>query len=187
MGTMEDRTRPWKRIRTPAGTRVVVEREGKSKLLIVIPPQGFTMSSAGTGAFAVAWNGFIAFWTASALAAGGGILMAAFSIPFWFAGSSVAKMAFEEVFEASRLEIDAYAFSLEMTATGLVSNKTEGVLEDVRGARLVVESTTNDEPNLCLELEVGAVPVRFGRGLKPIELEYVAAEVNSFIDELVGG
>jgi hypothetical protein len=58
------------------------------------------------------------------------------------------------------------------------------VLQDVQGARLVVESTTNDEPNVCLELEVGAAPVRFGRGLKPIELEYVAAEVNSFIDEL---
>lgn len=79
----------------PQGTRVILEREGKSKLLIVIPPQGITMSSAGTGAFAVAWNGFVAFWTASALAAGGGLLMAAFSIPFWFAGSSVAKTAFE--------------------------------------------------------------------------------------------
>ena len=185
-GTMlsEDRARLRRRIRTPAGTRVIVEREGKSKLLIVVPPQGLTLSSAGTGAFAVAWNGFIAFWTASALAAGGGILMAAFSIPFWMAGSSVAKTALQEVFEASRLEIDGYTYSLDITATGLVSNRTEGLLEDVQGARLVVESTTNDEPNMCLELEVGATPVRFGRGLKPIELEYVAAEINAFIDEL---
>jgi serine/threonine protein kinase len=52
-----DRMRPRQRIRTPAGTRVIVEREGKSKLLIVIPPQGLTLSSAGTGAFAIAWNG----------------------------------------------------------------------------------------------------------------------------------
>lgn len=176
--------RPQGRIRAPAGTRVMVEREGKSKLLVIVPPQGLTMSSAGTGAFAVAWNGFIAFWTASALAAGGGLLMAAFSVPFWFAGSSVAKMAFEEVFEASRLELDAYKFSLDITATGLISKNTEGALEDVQGARLVVESTTNGEPNMCLELEVGAASVRFGRGLKPIELEYIAAEVNSFIDEL---
>ena len=90
------------------------------------------------------------------------------------------------MFEASRLEIDGYKYSLDITATGLLSNNTEGSLEDVQGARLVVESTTNDEPNVCLELEVGAVPVRFGRGLTPIELEYVAAEINSFIDELVG-
>ena len=180
-----DRSRPRQRIRTPAGTRVIVEREGKSKILIVVPPQGLTMASAGTGAFAVAWNGFVAFWTASALAAGGGLLMAAFSIPFWLAGSSVAKTALQEVFEASRLEIDGYAYSLDITATGLVSNRTEGSLEDVQGARLVVESTTNDEPNMCLELEVGAAPVRFGRGLKPIELEYVAAEINAFIDDLL--
>uniref|UniRef100_A0A7S0X762 non-specific serine/threonine protein kinase n=1 Tax=Mantoniella antarctica TaxID=81844 RepID=A0A7S0X762_9CHLO len=180
----EDRTRPWRRIRQPAGTRVVVEREGKTKLLIVIPPQGVTMASAGTGAFALAWNGFIAFWTASALAAGGGLVMAAFTIPFWLAGSSVAKTAFEQVFEASRLEVDAFQFSQTTTATGLVSKTTAGEVDDLQGVRLVVESTSNDEPNVCLELEYGATPVRFGRGLTPIELEFVAAEVNAFIHEL---
>ena len=55
---------------------------------------------------------------------------------------------------------------------------------NLRHYSLVTESTTNDEPNVCLELEVGARQVRFGRGLKPIELEYVAGEINSFIDEL---
>jgi hypothetical protein len=37
------------------------------------------------GAFAVVWNGFVAFWTVSALASGG-VLFALFSAPFWFAG-----------------------------------------------------------------------------------------------------
>ena len=161
-----------------------MEREGRSKLLVVIPPQGLTLAAAGTTGFAIAWNTFTAFWTASALAAGGGLLMAAFSIPFWFAGTTVAKAAFDEVFEASRLELDAFGFSLSTTATGLRSQTEAGELADVRGARLVTESTTNDEPNVCLELEVGARQVRFGRGLKPIELEYVAGEINSFIDEL---
>ena len=69
--------------------------------------------------------------------------MAAFSIPFWFAGSSVAKTAFEEVFEASRLEIDAFSFSLEMTATGLVSNKTEGELVGLALFTLFCSQSTN--------------------------------------------
>jgi len=68
-----------------------------------------------TTGFAIAWNTFTAFWTASALAAGGGLVMAAFSIPFWFAGTTVAKAAFDEVFEASRLELDAFEFSLTTT------------------------------------------------------------------------
>lgn len=36
------------------------------------------------------WNAFVAFWTVSALA-GGGILFALFSVPFWFAGSQLLK------------------------------------------------------------------------------------------------
>ena len=43
-----------------------------------------------TGAFAVAWNGFVAFWTIGALASGG-VLMGLFSLPFWAAGFSLAR------------------------------------------------------------------------------------------------
>ena len=67
--------RPATRARKPVGTRVVVERFGSTKLLLVIPPAGITTSSAATGGFAVAWNAFVAFWTVSALSGGGGLLM----------------------------------------------------------------------------------------------------------------
>ena len=43
-----------------------------------------------TGAFAVAWNAFVAVWTVGALA-GGGVLMALFSLPFWAAGFAVSR------------------------------------------------------------------------------------------------
>ena len=63
-----------------------------------------------------------------------------------------------------------------------------GDLDDVTGARIVVESTTNDVPNYCLELEIGAKEVRFGRGLKLVELEHLCAEVNAFLDVVqIGG
>lgn len=38
-----------------------------------------------TGTFAVAWNVFVGFWTVGAVA-GGGVLVALFSLPFWAAG-----------------------------------------------------------------------------------------------------
>lgn len=45
-----------------------------------------------TGAFAIAWNSFVAFWTISAVA-GGGLLFGLFSLPFWAAGWQLAKQA----------------------------------------------------------------------------------------------
>ena len=175
--------RPTTRTRKPSGTRVVVERVGSTKLLLVIPPAGITAGSAATGGFAVAWNSFVAFWTVSALAAGGGLLMAAFSIPFWFAGKQVASAAFAEIFEATRLEIDAASasYSLTVTATGLVSNERVGELLDVNGAVIEVNSVTNRNPDYFLKLEIGATPVTFGRGLQEVELEYVAGEINDFL------
>jgi hypothetical protein len=52
-----------------------------------LQPRGVTGDTAATGAFALAWNAFTASWTWSALAGGGGLLFAAFSIPFWVAGA----------------------------------------------------------------------------------------------------
>ena len=176
-------TRPSRRIREPSGTRVVIQRAGATKLVLAIPPAGVTASSAATGGFAVAWNAFVAFWTASALASGGGLLMAAFSIPFWLAGKDVASAAFAEVFEATRLELDAAtsAYALEQTATGMRRAEKTGDLRDVRGAVIKAESVTNGRPDYALRLEIGAEPVTFGRGLQEVELEYVAGEINEFL------
>lgn len=57
-----------------------------------------------SGGFAVFWNAFVAVWTVGALA-GGGVLMALFSIPFWAAG-----------FSMTRWEGSAAAPSNEMTS-----------------------------------------------------------------------
>lgn len=175
--------RPNERIREPAGTRVITEREGKTKLLLVIPPAGLSSSGVFTGTFAVAWNAFVATWTVGALASGGA-LFALFSVPFWWAGKELVESARDEIFEASRLELDAAAgtYSLGITATGFKSEANEGKLADLRGAKLVVDVVNNGVPNMCLVLEAGATPVKFGRGLQDIELEYVAAEINAFVD-----
>ena len=177
-------SRPSRRIRKPSGTRVVVERFGSTKLVVAIPPAGVTGEAASVGGFAVAWNAFVAFWTASALASGGGLLMAAFSIPFWLAGKEVASEAFAQIFEATRLELDAAtsAYALAVTATGMRTSEKTGDLLDVRGAAIRADSVTNGRPDYALRLEIGAEPVTFGRGLQEVELEYVAGEINEFLD-----
>lgn len=43
-----------------------------------------------SGAFAVAWNVFVGLWTVGAVA-GGGVLFALFSVPFWAAGFMLGK------------------------------------------------------------------------------------------------
>ena len=53
--------------------------------------------SVATGAFAIAWNSFVAFWTISAVA-GGGLLFGLFSLPFWAAGYQLARQAFGRQF-----------------------------------------------------------------------------------------
>ena len=175
------------RIRTPAGTKVEVSRtKNPPHLRIVIPAAGITGQSLASGSFAVVWNGFVGFWTVSALSAGGGLLMAAFSIPFWMAGATVAKSAFDNVFESVTLDIHGDVFSLVRTAGGNKYAEELGDVADITGsgARLVVASVTNDEPNVCLELACGVRALRFGSGLTKIELEYVAGEVNDFLGEI---
>ena len=76
---------PRRRLKKPAGTKVQVEREGKTKLLVIVPPTGLNGAALGLGSFAVVWNSFIAFWTVSAFA-GAGLLFASFSLPFWLVG-----------------------------------------------------------------------------------------------------
>lgn len=57
---------PTKPVRKPAGSRVQVSSTS-GKLDIDIPPEGLSGSNIGTGLFALAWNGFVAFWTVSML------------------------------------------------------------------------------------------------------------------------
>lgn len=78
---------------------------------MVIPPAGITPSTATSGAFAVAWSSFVAFWTVAAFT-GGGLLFAAFSIPFWGAGFALARQTVDGALLAEKLEIGRSDWSL---------------------------------------------------------------------------
>lgn len=110
-------SRPPRAARKPAGTRVILKRSS-TKLDIEIPPSGFTGNSVALGGFAIFWNAFVAIWTTAALA-GGGVLFALFSTPFWFAGAALIKQAVGKSLMRERLAIGKNKFRLSQVSGGL--------------------------------------------------------------------
>lgn len=117
-------------MRKPAGTRVVLKRSA-AKLDIEVPPQGMTGGTLATGGFAVAWNAFIAVWTAGALA-GGGILFALFSLPFWAAGAMLARSTVSSALLRERFAIGKSKFRLTQVRPGFGTTLTTAVPVDGR-------------------------------------------------------
>ena len=137
--------RPWREAPEvpPAGSRLQVSREA-GQLCIDTPPAG-TSAALGTGVFAVAWNAFVGFWTVGALA-GGGVLFALFSLPFWFAGATMVRTTLLEALmrESVTLGQGGWVVKQELArlqggAARFVGNglrSSSGDLADVRGAKV---------------------------------------------------
>jgi hypothetical protein len=181
-------------VRKPAGTRVVLDRSA-ARLDIDIPPEGLSGSSLGTGLFAVAWNAFVAFWTFSALASGG-VLFALFSAPFWFAGVQLAGQAFGGALMHERFAIGRSKFRLSQELArfkdgaarflGQGGRTAEGAADDITGARVVTTVVVNGVPRTAVELVAGVNKYRFGEGLETVEQEWIASEINAFVEARSG-
>lgn len=95
----------------PPGARSILTRSGRTLTIDVPPAPILAAERAGSAAFALMWNGTIALWTVSALAAGS-LLAAAFSLPFWVAGAAVAKDALTGSMARERLEVGPRRWTL---------------------------------------------------------------------------
>lgn len=122
----------------------------------------------------------MAFWTVSA-AAGGGLLFAAFSLPFWSAGAVMARKAFQEIAEETTLTISPDTYSLKSVAAGRVMAAVSGETEDVEGAKVVISGSVNDVPLTELELVLGADEMSLGAGLTTREKEWVRDCINEYL------
>jgi serine/threonine protein kinase len=180
-------------LRKPPGSRIQVKKKGP-RLEIEIPPAKFDGNSAATGAFAVAWNAFVAFWTVSALA-GGGILFALFSLPFWFAGASLLKQSFGRQFLRERVEIGLGKWTLQQQLAGLKNRgeldwskgggkEAQGRTGDLIGASMQITGYINGVPQGQLVLRQGVETYIIGEGLDPIEQEWLAEVINAHLDEV---
>lgn len=169
--------------RPPAGTKCVLKRTPGS-LRIEMPPAGLKGENVGTGLFAVAWNSFTFFWTFSALTAGAPLFFAAFSLPFWFAGYTLAKESVGGALIRTTLEMTPKRWSLTAEALGKSWNKVvQGRAQDISSVDVKVRMITNGVPQTCVELVEGVNKYTFGESLATIEHEWVAAEIRSFLEE----
>lgn len=178
----------------PAGSRAILKRRGKT-LELEIPPAGLTSDSLFTGAFAVAWNAFVAIWTVGALA-GGGVLMALFSLPFWAAGFAVSRSAFGKALVRERLEIGAKRWNMQRQLALVKRGAAEwsedsrkgssGLTRDLSGARVVTLGYVNGVPQTQVELVEGVNKHVIGEGLDLVEQQWLVAQLNSFLEEARG-
>jgi eukaryotic-like serine/threonine-protein kinase len=179
------------RLRKPAGTRVIADRDDSTRILrVFIPPRGFTARTATSGAFALAWTGFVGFWTLGVLTGGAPIAASLFSLPFWFAGAKMAKRTVDDLGSSTELVVSmgenaeqASVFSLRVAGTLGDVCEVDGDALDIQGARVVTTAYMNGEPVTGLVLDEGIRKHSFGEDLDITEQEWLCGEVNSFLFE----
>jgi hypothetical protein len=140
---------PWRQGPTakPAGSRIILEASTDS-IVMESPKDGLSGSTLSTGAFAVAWNSFVAFWTVGALT-GGGVLFALFSIPFWFAGGSLVRQTLLGALLQETVRLDSKGWSVRQELAQLSGGAARfvggnlsarsGDVSDVAGAKVCSE------------------------------------------------
>jgi hypothetical protein len=178
--------------RRPAGTHVVLERDDSNRILrVFIPPRGFTGKTAASGAFALAWTGFVGFWTLGALTGGAPIAVSLFSLPFWFAGAKMAKRTVDDIGSTTEFVVSmgdspdqSSVFSLHVGGTLGDVREIDGVALDVQGMKVTTSEYVNGEPVTSLVLEEGVRKHAFGEDLDILEQEWLCDEVNSFLHDM---
>jgi len=168
------------RFRQPAGSKVVLAREGNSRLLVQVPPRGFTGETVMAGSFALVWNAFVGVWTIGAL--GAGPLFAAFSTPFWVAGYQLVVSGVLPAFEDAMMEIDPTKFRIKSSVLGK-DKFIEGYTADLQGVRVHTSMVVNNEPQNVIQLSEGVRNYEFGTGLSYVEQQWLVQEIKAFLEE----
>jgi len=178
----------------PVGSRVELV-EGDDFLRITIPPGKFDAAAVSVGGFALAWNAFVAFWTLSALA-GGGIVMALFSTPFWFAGWSLAKTSVSRQFMSEEIYLDKVSWRVTKRLALFKGGKPDfddsesatkrqvGFIDDLAPAQLKVNGFVNDVPQTSICIPVGAETLVVGEGLKEVEQVWLVGKINAWLSSV---
>ena len=179
------------KLRQPAGARCKVKRSG-TKLSVEIPPAKLGAEQAYTGAFAVAWNAFVAFWTFGALA-GGGIVFALFSLPFWAAGVSLGKTALAGSLIRENLDIGQQKWRLSQHLpfvkggaprwTG-AGKEISGRTRDLQGACMVTSGYVNGAQQTHVQLTEGVRQHILGEGLSRTEQVWLTGAINEHLKKL---
>lgn len=167
----------------PAGTRVIVKRN-PTRLEVTIPPAGlFHPMSMGLMIFAIFWNGFIFFWTMSAIAMRAPIFFPLFSIPFWIVGVGMLGMLGMVAFGHRRMVFGAQTFAQEWWCLGF-RRSHQGPTADLSPAEVKVQTDSDGHRTVELVYWEGVRQHTFGYGLTEIEQKWLATEINNFLAQI---
>lgn len=175
---------PARKPQRPRGARATVSRTDAGTLLIDVPAAGFSGGAMFGGLFSAVWFSAIVPTTASMLASGdigSGLFMA----PFWLAGGLVAKQTVLDPAKATTFSIGEYAWDIKQTVPGgLTVSSESGATEELRGANVDITGYVNGVPSFALNLLSGNAAFSIGDGLPVEELEWIADEVNMYLQSL---
>ena len=179
-------------IRKPADTKAIVRREHDGQVLRVeIPRPGMNADVLSTGAFALAWYGFLSFWVVGALTGGGSILTSLFSLPFWIGGSQIVRRAADEygsrtlVLLEKRGEnylnggINQFQITIDTPLNG--QENIIGDMRDIVDVSVECITLSAGKAHYALQLREGSRLHQFGEFLKYDEQQYIAAAMKDFL------
>jgi len=170
--------------RQPAGSRIQLKRTAQ-QVLVDIPPQRFLSRNLGLFGFALVWNGFIFFWTSSAIAMGAPIFFPLFSIPFWMAGLALLGNALGPITIQTYVEINRHRFRLQQQCLGWRYRQVEGNTEDLAAIDwLDSQMRINDQPVYTCAFIEGVRTHQFGSALTHTEQKWLAQELSTFLDKV---
>ncbi|MBD2098847.1 serine/threonine protein kinase [Trichocoleus sp. FACHB-591] len=167
--------------RQPAGSRIQLKRTAQ-EVLVDIPPQRFLSRNLGLFGFALVWNGFIFFWTSSAIAMRAPIFFPLFSIPFWMAGLTLLGNALGPITIQTYVEINRHRFRLQQQCLGWRYRQVEGNTEDLETIQWFdSQMRINDQPVYTCALIEGVRTHQFGSALTHTEQKWLAQELSTFL------
>lgn len=167
----------------PLELRAQISKTDAGTLVIDMPAQGFTVKSAMSGAFSVAWLSAIGPASLS-----GGIAAAPFLLPFWLAGGLIMKNTFVEAFVNTQLSIGEFGWSLKSTfRNSKIRKESFGSTDQLKEANVVnhtkiIEGKPRYSYELRLYTQNNAVGVL--NSSNATELEFLAFVINQHVEKL---
>ncbi|MDJ0738054.1 MAG: serine/threonine-protein kinase [Nostocaceae cyanobacterium] len=168
----------------PAGSNIQLNKN-KKVLEVIIPQSGFNWSLVSTGLFAIAWNSFILFWTASVvfIPFPVNIPFLLFSLPFWGAGCSLAYTFLFPIFGRTRLRLNRSSISWRKELLGLKFNiERSSALKDIHKIVYIPKQLSTDAQLIIYsgirKYQLGGKGSGFHSEL---ELEWLAQELSNWL------
>lgn len=167
--------------RQPAGSRIQLQQTAQA-VKVDIPPQRFLSRNLGLLGFALVWNGFIFFWTSSAIMMGAPPFFPFFSIPFWIAGMVLLGSALAPITIRTQVEINRHRFRLRQKILGLQYRQVEGNTEDLEAVQWFDSQVrVNDQIVYTCALIEGVQTHQFGSALTHNEQQWLVQELSKFL------